>query len=112
MTVCQTNLGTTYAEPWHFKKEKKIRLINADRLRKWILANWHNITLYDVLDQIDREDTYDVVRCKDCVYAKPFNKVWQLPIEDALVCTNFGNEKVDEDFFCGCAIKKMDEVEE
>ena len=53
----------------------------------------------------------DVVRCKDCVYAKPFNKIWQLPIMDTLVCTNFDNEEVDENFFCGCAIKKMDENE-
>lgn len=55
----------------------------------------------------------DVVRCKDCIYAKPFNEVWVYPIKDTLVCTHFiGDEEVDENFFCGCAIKKMDEVEE
>ena len=35
-----------------------MRLIDADHLRKWILGNWHNTTLYDILDQMDREDTY------------------------------------------------------
>lgn len=35
-----------------------MRLIDADHLRKWIIINWHNTTLDDILDQIDREDSY------------------------------------------------------
>ena len=39
-----------------------MRLIDADHLRKWIIANWHSgwhhKTVDDILDQIDREDTY------------------------------------------------------
>ena len=51
------------------------------------------------------------VRCKDCFYAKPFNKVWVYPLKDTLVCTYFiGDEEVDDNFFCGCAIKKIDKV--
>ena len=96
-----------------------MRLIDADALKRNILC-WKNCyngysDAYDksmIIGTIEEMPTVeaDVVRCKDCVYAKPFNKIWQLPIMDTLVCTNFGNEKVDENFFCGCAIKK--EVEE
>ena len=39
-----------------------MRLIDADHLRKWIIANWHigwhHKTVDDILDQIDREITY------------------------------------------------------
>ena len=41
-----------------------MRLIDADHLRKWILANWgsgwDSKTVDDILDQMDREDTYKV----------------------------------------------------
>lgn len=96
-------------------------LIDANELKEWV-ENWlttnkyyhpysksNNIPineLYDILEHMPTIDTDPVIRCKDCVYAKPYNKIWQLPIEDALVCTNFDNEEVDENFFCGCAIKR------
>lgn len=50
-----------------------MRLIDADHLRKWILS-WWEITEPtseflkggDILDQIDREQSIDIVRCGEC----------------------------------------------
>ena len=104
--------------------EKKMRLIDRDEMlspKIWDMNIPNDVPkvvhdslfeLYDRLIHIPTVDAEPVVRCKDCVYAKPFNKIWQLPKMDTLVCTYFENEEVDENFFCGCAIKKMDEVEE
>ena len=65
--------------------------------------------LEDVIKNAPTVDAEPVVRCKNCHYAKPFNKIWQLPIKDTLVCIHFENDEVDEDFFCGCAIKRLEE---
>lgn len=56
-----------------------MRLIDAEHLKRWILARWEKtdprseypLRAIDIIDQLDREDTIDaepVVRCKDCIY--------------------------------------------
>lgn len=90
-----------------------MRLIDADEILyfkgKDIVGEDAYMTQKDVIDEMPTVEA-DVVRCKDCIYAKPFNKIWQLPIMDALVCTHWDKAEVDDNFFCGYAIKKMDEV--
>lgn len=98
-----------------------MRIIDADKLR---LSYWVSPTstvstagqyYFYSQDEVDNAPTIDaepVVRCKDCHYAKPYNKIWQLPKRDTLVCTHFANDEVDNNFFCGYAIKKMDMEEE
>ena len=55
------------------------RLIDAEHLKRWILARWEKtdprsaypLRAIDIIDQVDREDTIDaepVIRCKDCEY--------------------------------------------
>ena len=53
------------------------RWIDADHLRKWILSWWERtepaseyIKGKDILDQIDREPSIDLVRCAECKWAK------------------------------------------
>lgn len=93
--------------------EEMSRLIDADKLEPHEIYDDNGFTEVVYMDDIREMPTVeaDVVRCKDCHYAKPFNKIWQLPIKDTLVCTHWANDEVDENFFCGYAIKKMDEVE-
>lgn len=49
-----------------------MRAIDADHLRRWILSRVFktHLTVADVIDQIDSEDTIEpeIVRCKDCKY--------------------------------------------
>lgn len=91
------------------------RLIDADEGYKILTEYYHHRTdmqhtaLKEALDRVPTIDAEPVVRCKDCHYAKPYNKIWQLPKRDTLVCTHFANDEVDNYFFCGYAIKKMDE---
>ena len=93
-----------------------MRLIDAEKL--WLTTEYTEdgkVHKYYEQFEVDEAPTIDaepVVRCKDCHYAKPYNKIWQLPKRDTLVCTHFANDEVDNNFFCGYAIKKMDEVNE
>lgn len=98
-----------------------MRLIDADKLRLsyWVsptstvsTAGQYYFYSQDEVDNAPTIEAVDVVRCKDCHYAKPYNKIWQLPKRDTLVCTHFANDEVDNNFFCGYAIKKMEEVKE
>lgn len=101
-----------------------MRLIDADALKDGLIdyQQKHTDSLGDDywivenvllrIEEIPTIEAVDVVRCKDCHYAKPYNKIWQLPKRDTLVCTHFANDEVDNNFFCGYAIKKMEEVKE
>lgn len=62
------------------------------------------------IDKMPTIEAEPVIKCKDCHYAKPYNKTGQLPKRDTLLCTHFAYDEVDNNFFCGYAIKKMDEV--
>lgn len=98
------------------------RLIDADALadniavlferNKALIDEWLMYHVEDAIDEAPTIEAEPVVRCKDCHYAKPYNKIWQLPKRDTLVCTHFANDEVDNNFFCGYAIKKMEEVNE
>ena len=47
------------------------RLIDAEHLKRWILARWEKtdptseypLKAIEIIDQIDREDTYEVEEC-------------------------------------------------
>jgi hypothetical protein len=51
-----------------------MRLIDADHLRRWILSRVFKtqLSVADVIDQIDREDTIEpqpeIIRCNDCMH--------------------------------------------
>ena len=51
-------------------------------------------------------DAVEVVRCKDCVYAKPFNAIWRLPKRNTLICTLNDGAEVAENDFCSFARRK------
>lgn len=97
-----------------------MRLIDADAFEIDVQKEWENNNIsnsewMDIRQWLKDAPTIDaepIIRCKDCHYAKPYNKIWHLPKKDTLVCTYFSDKEVDKYFFCGCAIKKMDEVEE
>lgn len=115
------------------KENEEMRLIDADHLRKWIIANgngWHFKTVEDILDQIDREDTY--FEDADIVDAEPIRHGhWNIltPQDDdggwvAISCSNCNfvtpyassRKEIEENGFvyhyCMYCGAKMDEVEE
>lgn len=53
-----------------------MRTIDADHLRRWILSRVFKtqLSVADVIDQIDREDTIEpeIVRCKDCQHFRTY----------------------------------------
>ena len=72
VTQCYMNLGTTYAEPRHFKKEKK--MIEKKELKEWI-ENWfttnkyyhpysksNNIPINELYDILEHMPTVDAER--------------------------------------------------
>ena len=98
-----------------------MRLIDADDLRerfkeRYMAAlEWKNKTIFrekaegeiaaylECVRTLNAECTIDavpVVRCKDCVYAKPFNAIWRLPKRNTLICTLNGGAEVAENDFC------------
>ena len=104
-----------------------MRLIDADHLRKWIIANWHSgwhhKTVDDILDQIDREDTY--IEDADIVDAEPIRHGHWIPSshEEPITfkCSVCGLGYDDEEtgcpiyyewLYCPDCGAKMDEVEE
>ena len=108
--------------------EEEMRLIDADKVKEHIRLYFNKFArdglktelielaisnISKVVDNVPTNvDAEPIIRCKDCYYAKPFNEIWVYPIKDTLVCTYFtGDEEVDDNYFCGCAIKKMDENE-
>lgn len=61
------------------KRPKEMRLIDADHLRRWILSWWERTEptlayhkVINILDQIDREWSINIVQCKDCKYADKY----------------------------------------
>lgn len=96
-----------------------MRLIDADAFEIELQHEWENneisngewIDIRQWLKEAPTIDVEPIIRCKDCYYAKPYNQLWQLPKRDTLICTHFANDEVDNNFFCGCAIK-MDEVDD
>ena len=81
-----------------------MRTIDADHLRRWILSRVFKtrLTVADVIDQIDREDTIEpeIVRCKDCRhwYNAPISDGYNSCEKDALIR--------HENFFCAAAERK------
>ena len=58
------------------------------------------------IDDAPTADVVEVVRCKDCFYAKPYNAVWYLPLkENNLWCSRYEEEK-EKDWFCADAIER------
>lgn len=54
-------------------------------------------------------DAVGVVRCKDCVYCKRFNDVYQLPKLDVLICRYCCDEdEVTENDFCSWGERRED----
>lgn len=81
-----------------------MRLIDADHLRKWILSWWERteptsefLKGGDILNQIDREPSIDIVCCGECKYAE----VSVSPIA-GLWCIRFGinDMAMKADDFC------------
>lgn len=60
------------------------RYIGADHLRKWMLSWWERteptseyLKGRDILNQIDREPSIDIVRCGECkYYVKDYTGEW------------------------------------
>lgn len=56
-----------------------MRLIDADHLQRWIIARWQErdprsdrpFRADEILAQIDRESSIDIVQCKDCKHWQP-----------------------------------------
>lgn len=82
-----------------------MRLIDADHLRKWIIANWGNgwdsKTVDDILDQMDREDTY--YEDADIVDVEPIRHGHWIPYE-------YGDYHWHKCSVCGVADKYIETV--
>lgn len=103
-----------------------MRLIDADHLRKWIIANWHSgwhhKTVDDILDQIDREDTYiedaDIVDVEPIIHGHwikvetPHTFPYELSVYKCSECDTYLFAVVDGYRYCPNCGAKMDEVEE
>ena len=82
-----------------------MRAIDADHLKRWILSRVFQtqLSVADVIDQIDREDTIEpeIIRCCDC-------RNWSDCDESCLI-----NNTVwyDADEFCSKAERKTDEID-
>ena len=58
-----------------------MRYIDADHLQRWMIARWQESDPYtdkpfradEILAQIDRELSIDIVRCSECVYCNVQN---------------------------------------
>lgn len=62
--------------------------------------------LRNYLDEFPTADVVEVIPCKDCFYAKPYNAVWHLPVEENnLWCSRYEEEK-EKDWFCADAIER------
>ena len=82
-----------------------MKLIDADHLRKWILSWWEKteptsefLKGGDILNQIDREPTIDIVRCEEC-------KAYDSECE---WCNGLGLEMKADDF-CSYGKRKSDD---
>lgn len=51
-------------------------------------------------------DVVEVIPCKDCFYAKPYNKKWRLPINESLLWCEHHNEEKEPNWFCADAIRR------
>ena len=75
------------------------RYIDADHLRKWILSWWERteptsecLKGRDILNQIDREPSIDIVRCQDCKHwVHNFNGCARNPCTEPWYATDFCN---------------------
>ena len=78
--------------------------IDGDHLRRWILSRVFQtqLSVADVIDQIDREDTIEpeIVRCKDCKYRGGLSGFY---------CDNM-EKTVGIDSFCSWAERRTDGV--
>ena len=87
-----------------------MRLIDADKLLerdKYDTMDRRIIAVSSILNA-PTIDAVPVVRCKDCVYAKPFNAIWRLPKKDNLICTLNDGAEVAENDFCSFGRRKDD----
>ncbi len=48
----------------------------------------------------------EVIPCGDCIYAKPYNKKWRLPINENLLWCEHHNEEKEPNWFCADAIER------
>lgn len=67
-------------------------------------------TLELILQLIDAQPTADVTNvicCKDCFYAKPYNAKWQLPIKENELWCSYHEEEKTQEYFCADAIERM-----
>ena len=88
-----------------------MRAIDADHLKRWILSRVFKtqLSVADVIDQIDREDTIEpeIVRCKDCKFYYNSNESCQL-IDTRLKFYETNKTWVN-DCFCSWAERRTDE---
>ena len=91
-----------------------MRLIDAEHLKRWILARWEKtdprseypLRAIDIIDQLDREDTMEiepVVKCKDC-------KHWQNQHLCKIWSKN-GTIETGKDDFCSYGERRTDETD-
>ena len=78
-----------------------MRAIDADHLKRWILSRVFEtqLSVADVIDQIDREDTIEpeIVRCKDCTKRKicRTSTTWAVAPKDDWYCAD-AERRTDE----------------
>lgn len=82
-----------------------MRLIDADALPRF--GNRKGLIHSSDVDNAPTVDAVEVVRCKDCVYCKRFNDVYQLPKLDVLICRYCCDEdEVTENDYCSWGERK------
>ena len=85
------------------------RYIDADELIKVGLQDgaYEYISVREIAEFPTADGVIKVVPCEKCFYAKPYNKVWQLPkYNSVLWCTHCREEKLP-DWFCADAFERM-----
>ena len=66
---------------------------------------WNANMVVSFIRDFPAEDVVPVVRCRDCIYGKPFNKVWVSPKLDALWCEVM-EQTTKDDWFCADGERK------
>ena len=103
------------------------RYIDADKLLQYIGATErcddcsyyendiecrsHSLSRQDICtigeDLVEESaDVCEVIPCGDCIYAKPYNKKWRLPIIENLLWCEHHNEEKEPNWFCADAIER------
>lgn len=63
-------------------------------------------TAFDEVEEFPTADVVEVIPCKDCFYAKPYNKKWRLPINENRLWCEHHNEEKEPNWFCADAVRR------